>query len=1044
MPDYRLPDGTVPVLLSSETTNGVRAEAAAVLAYLQRHQRVLPDAVADMLFRTRVARRHRALVMAEGRTELLDALQAIVAGTAHPAVVGTADAATPRRAGFVFPGQGSQRPGMGALYYAASPAYRAEVDACVEIHQQRYGHRAPLHYLLGTEGEYEDRVWEIQPALMFHMVGLAAMWQDYGVDPVVTVGHSQGELAACAVSGVMPRRDAVLAVTHRSRIVDDVVPRGEYAMAVLGMDREECEELLARHSGWAELSVVNAPHILAISGERETVADMVATATGRGVFAKEIKVAYPAHTSYLIGIREEMESVLGDEMSSPTFAPTEITCYGGTLGGPITPDITHRHYWYWNLRNRVRFDRAVRAAAAQVDTFIEIAEHPTLQLALQENLASVPERTGAARDFQVLGTSRRTAVGLEDFTRNLATVAVRDLNYSWDSLRVPDSPTRLPLRNFPHTQMNPTRLWAAYRSAEDLAEPAEAAPARLVETWARLSRRTLVPPRTVSLVDRDDRCAELTAALRERAGRHGATVSMFDGSPDAQADTVVVLLPPSDAEDEAAAVAEFTDFVTAADWLPALGPRVTECWLVTVGAETVLDSDVPALAGAAAGAAFRCIALEHIGVTFRRMDLPADYRELEPKLPADRILEALHLAGEPELALRAGTLHAKRLAVAEPAATAAPPDLSEVLILGGTGHVGLEFCAEVVRAGAARVTLVNRSGESAALTERLRGIRALGDTEITVLACDISDPAAIEGLAARYADRPVGLLVHAAVEYVYSTAEQADTTAAAQAAAAKVLGFGAVSRALSMTPTATVVLCSSFAATLGGWGQALYAGTNRMLDAMAWQLRADGHGCTSVQWGLWALPEAADAAVEARISGAGLLPMDAAAAVAAGLADTTGNSIVLSAEWSRLRAITETIGLAPVFAPALDTLREPEPAETAAPAVAPPTAPATTSTEPGTAVTTAAAPPVTSATPPDSAAGFAESVRRELRRVMLVDSTAAIDGSVPLISLGMDSLQALDLRTRLKAELNRDLPVAAILGGASLDEVVSLMSETTR
>ncbi|WP_084510222.1 nocobactin polyketide synthase NbtC [Nocardia lijiangensis] len=1030
MPDYRLPDGAVPVLLSSDTADGLRAEAAAVLSYLERHERVTPDAVSDMLFRTRIARRRRALAMVRTRDDLFDALRAVVADAPHPAVVSTVGLASPRRVGFVFPGQGSQRPGMGRSYYENSPEYRAEVDACVEIHEQRYGHIAPFHYLLGNEGEYQDTVWEVQPALMFHMSGLAAMWQAYGVRPVATVGHSQGELAAGWVSGIMTRRDAVLAVTHRARFVDEVVYPEQYSMAVLGMDREACEALLARHSGWAELAVVNAPHILAISGDQDTVAEMVAMANAAGKFAKEIKVAYPAHTTFLIKLRNEMESVLGDEMSAPTFSPTDITCYGGTLGGPITPDITHRQYWYWNLRNRVRFDRAVVAATAEVDTFIEVAEHPTLQLALQENLATVPDDPATGpRDFQVLGTSRRTAVGLEDFTRNLATLAVHDLNYDWQSLRVAGSAVRLPLPNFPHTQMSPKRLWAPYRSAET-AGPAEVAPVRLAENWTRLSRRTLTPPRTVAVVDRDGRCAELSAALRERAERHGASVTMFDGSPVEQADTVVVLLPPSSAQDEAAAVAEFADFATDQGWLAALGPRVTECWLVTAGAEAVGENEIPALAAAAAGAAFRCVALERIGVTFRRIDLPADYPALEQKLPADRILEALHLAGEPELAMRDGKLHAKRLAVAEQATTAAAPDLAEVLIVGGTGHVGLEFCAQFVRDGARRITLVNRSGETAALTERLRAVRALGDTEIDVFGCDISDPAAVAELAARYADRPVSLLAHAAVDYVYSAATDADAAAVAQAGAAKVVGFGEVLRALPMTPAATVLLCSSFAATLGGWGQALYAGTNRMLDAMAWRLRAEGRACTSVQWGLWVLPAAADAAVEARIEGSGLLPMAAAGAVAAGLADTSANSLVLAADWSKLRGVTETVGLEPVFASALDALAE------LAPAPAP--APTAQAAEPVRAET-APAPVVSAPSLPE--AGFAERIRKELDRVMLSDGSEAIDGTVPLVSLGMDSLQALDLRKRLKAELNRDLPVAAILGGASLDDVVSLMSE---
>lgn len=1022
MPDYRLPNGTTPVLVSSDTAEGVGAEAAALLDYLRRRPEVSPDAVADMLFRTRPARRRRALVQAGSRDELLAGLEAIAADRPHPAVV--SGTAAPRRIGFVFPGQGSQRPGMGKLFYDASPEYRAEVDACAAIHLERYGHNQPLAYLLGIEGGYQDIVWEVQPALMFHMVGLAAMWQAHGVHPRATIGHSQGELAAGWVSRVMTRRDAVLAVTHRARLVDDLVEEGRYSMAVLGMGREECEALLARNSGWAELSVVNAAHILAIAGDRSTILEMVETASAQGKFAKEIKVAYPAHTSYLIGLRDEMESMLGDEMSSPTFAPTEITCYGATLGGPITPDITHQQYWYWNLRNRVRFDRAVIAAAAEVDTFIEVAEHPTLQLAIQENLAAVP---GGPHDFQVLGTSHRTATGLDEFTRNLATVAVNDLNYDWKVLRVPDSPVRLPLPNFPHTRMNPRRLWAPYRQDAEAAGAAEVAPARMIEQWTRLTRRTMTPARSLTVIDPTGRCSDLADAVRERAERYGATVTPFDGAPVDGANTVVVLLPPSVADTESAAVGEFAEFATDQRWRDALGPEVTESWLVTSGAEAVTDGDIPGLSAAAAAAAFRCVALEHIGVRFRHLDLPADYADNPMKTSADRVLEALHLPGEPELAVRSGQLHAKRIVVAEE--TEAPePDLSEVLILGGTGHVGLEFCAELARAGAGRITLVSRRGETQAVTEKLRALRALGGTDIDVVPGDLTDADTMAELATRYTGSPVTLLLHAAVDYVYSTAAETDADSATRSAAAKVTGFAAVLRALPLAADATVVLCSSFAASFGGWGQALYAGTNRMLDAMACALRAEGQSCASVQWGLWVLPAEADAAVHARIEGSGLLPMDARSAVASGLAEPNGNSLVLAADWARMREVAETIGLDGVFAPAVDALiaaaPQPAPAAAQAPAAAPP------APEPAIAAERA---PVEQ--------DFAELIRRELDRVMMSDGSDRIDGSVPLVSLGMDSLQALDLRKRLKAELNRDLPVAAILGGASLDEVVSLMSE---
>ncbi|MFD4432641.1 polyketide synthase, partial [Nocardia sp. NPDC058497] len=64
MAEYRLPDGSVPVLLSSDSVDGLRAEAAALRGYLEAHPEVTAERLADMLFRTRVPRRRRALILA--------------------------------------------------------------------------------------------------------------------------------------------------------------------------------------------------------------------------------------------------------------------------------------------------------------------------------------------------------------------------------------------------------------------------------------------------------------------------------------------------------------------------------------------------------------------------------------------------------------------------------------------------------------------------------------------------------------------------------------------------------------------------------------------------------------------------------------------------------------------------------------------------------------------------------------------------------------------------------------------------------------------
>ncbi|MFD6391560.1 nocobactin polyketide synthase NbtC [Nocardia sp. NPDC060259] len=1080
MAEYRLPDGSVPVLLSSDSVDGLRAEAAALRGYVESRPEVTPERLADTLFRTRVARRRRALVLAPpstadaaaARTDLLAALDAIATDTDHPSVVRGDTPASARRIGFVFPGQGSQRPGMGAVFYELSAAYRAVVDECAAIHAERFGHSKPLHYLLGHEGQYEDTVWEVQPALMFHMTGLAAVWRAAGVQPHATIGHSQGELAAGAVSGVMTLRDSVLAVTHRAVLADRLSPRG-YSMAVFGMDRESVEALMARNSGWAELAVVNSPHIIAISGERGAVVELVAAATERGQFAREIRVAFPAHTSIVAEVRTDFEGFLGDEMSTPNFAASEIPCYGATLGEMITPDLKQEEYWFWNLRNRVRFDRAVVSAGSDgVDLMIEVAEHPVLQLALQENLSLVPNRPGLPpRDFRVLGTSLRTADGLSEFTRNLAQVAVLDADYRWDALRVDDS-VSLPLRDFPHTITAPKRLWAPLGAHETPAELVVTTPKpqRLVEQWTPLQRRSLTAPRSLLLVDPTGDCAELAAALVTAADRHGADARVlvpgtqansasapgaqangasapsalangraaFDGTPDGHsatdepaADTVIILLPPTAADDSACAIDALTEFFAERAWAPALSALRPggECWLLTVGGETVHDGDpAPGLFQSGVTAGFRSVGIEHPGILFRHLDLAAD----EPaSAQAAKIVGAVHSTGEAELALRSGKVFVKRLVPDTVVETGAlGTDLDHVVIVGGTGQLGLRFTDHLARTGAGRVTLLSRSGETESLAGELTRLRGLGSTEIVVRACDVSDADAAAAFGAEIADRPVDLVIHAAVNYVDAELDQITADDVHTAASAKLRGLDNLVDAAPLAGDARVLLCSSMAATLGGRGQILYAVTNRMLDVAARRLRARGIAAASLQWGLWSVAGPLDDAGFARVEEAGVYPMVPADAIEAGLAEPARDGMIIAADWDFLREVLGAFGQSSV----LTGLESSAPVQQAG-SVAKASPQSTVDATPTVSVAPASAP--ADSTPLDLR------MRTELLKVIGGDSAESIDATMPLVALGLDSLQALDFRKRVKAELDRDLPVAAILGGASLDDVVLLMAQNT-
>ncbi|WP_345499203.1 nocobactin polyketide synthase NbtC [Nocardia callitridis] len=1021
----------------------LREEAAAVLAYVERHERVSAERVAQTLLRTRVPRRYRALAMAADRDSVITALRAIAQDREHPSVVRSDAPADEGRRAFVFPGQGGQRPGMGRLFYEDAPAYRAALDQCDTVFRALFD-ESPLAYLLDDTAEADDSATVVQPALFTHMIGLAALWRSVGVEPDAVIGHSQGEIAAAYVAGKMTLADAAVVVGTRARAVDRIAS-DRYAMAVLDADRAECEALLARRPGWAQVSVLNSPQMVGISGDREVVTEIVDTMVAEGRFGRVIRVRYPAHTSVVNEFRADIADAVRARLTNTRFVESGIDCIGATFGALVPIDQPVDEYWFLNLRNPVRFDLAVAEAVTRdVTTFVELAEHPTLQLPIGETLTAL----AGDRATTVLGTSRRTATDLSVFTRNLATLAVRTLHYPWERLRVESElAPRPPLLDFPNVLMNQTTMWLAHQrtaatSATDrqaTAAPVSAAhapavharavpdslvldspvpdsavraatPQVLVETWDRLVRRTLTPPRVLGLIDHTGACADLAAALCAEAENHGASARVIDAEEDiSELDTLVVLLPELPELDGAAVATEVGEFFGIRRWWTEPGAGIVDYWLVTVGGEAVVAEDRPPHpVPAAASAGLRSVGTEYPGVALRHLDITA----AQENSPA-KILTALHTAVEPELALRAGALYAKRLVEAEQVGTPRQ-DYQHVVIIGGTGSVGLEFTEHFARRGVPRITLVSRSGGSAVAVERLREVRAVTASGIHVHACDVGDVESARRLADELRATPADLVIHAAADHAgIVNLELAETTSAHtdQVLRGKVVGLANILDVLARTDDCRIILCSSLAATLGGRGTLVYAAANRVLDAYAHHLRAEGYDCVSVQWGQWAVHEGDGAADTSVLAEVGYLPMRSADAIALGLSALPGNAVIAAFDWERGRSVLGAYGYGPV----LSKLESPV----------------------GDGATPATRTSVSDAT----AAHLPSRIAAVLADVIGVGELDTIDNTRSLVSLGLDSLQALELRRRITSEFGYELPVAELIGGASLNDVVGLVGK---
>jgi len=143
---------------------------------------------------------------------------------------------------FIFPGQGSQKVGMGKAFADAEPIARetfAEADAALGLLRQSSGGQGtPLSHLCFEGPESDLQLTEhTQPAILTVSVAIARVLEARGWRPDFYAGHSLGEYSAHVAAGTFAFADAVRTVRNRGRYMQEAVPVGTGAMAaILGLD----------------------------------------------------------------------------------------------------------------------------------------------------------------------------------------------------------------------------------------------------------------------------------------------------------------------------------------------------------------------------------------------------------------------------------------------------------------------------------------------------------------------------------------------------------------------------------------------------------------------------------------------------------------------------------------------------------------------------------------------------------------------------------------------------------------------------------------
>ncbi len=318
---------------------------------------------------------HRLAVIGQSPSDVRRSLAAWQAGEESPGVVaGLAPAGGPRVA-FLYPGQGVQTPGMGRRLYETAPVFRAELDRCAEALE---GHLdRPLLGLLfpGTTGASPiDETRYAQPALVAFQVALTALWRSWGVEPVVVMGHSLGELAAAHAAGMLGREDVLRAAAERGRLAHHLPGRG--AMAVILAAADVVATAIGGEAGSVAVAAFNGPSNTVISGERDAVERLVDAMKGAGIDARMLRISFASHSPMV----EPAVGPFRNVMAGLRWAPPRtalISNLTGDLAGPA--ELASGDYWTRHMRQPVRFADSIRTMAAQGITHcIEVSPHPVL------------------------------------------------------------------------------------------------------------------------------------------------------------------------------------------------------------------------------------------------------------------------------------------------------------------------------------------------------------------------------------------------------------------------------------------------------------------------------------------------------------------------------------------------------------------------------------------------------------------------------------------------------------------------------------------
>jgi len=382
---------------------------------------------------------HRASIVGKGRQDLIKKINAFLQNEINESIqIGklSLNGRAPSVA-WLFTGQGSQYIEMGKSLFENEPVFRTAIEKCA-LHLDPILQRPLVELIFGTDASALNQTLYTQPALFALEYSLAQLWLSWGVRPDVVAGHSVGEYVAACIAGVFSLEDGLSLISTRARLMQNLKETG--AMVAVFTAASEIQSILdsLNLSQSIDIAGVNTPRETVVSGGAEAMKTLLLKLDTSGIAYRELTVSHAFHSSL-------MEPMLDDFFKfakTISFQPPTIPLLSNVTGAVTQRDMQSAGYWREQIRKPVQFLKIIHYLAEQkIDVLMEIGPQPIL--------LGMVAQTGLTHPFTLIPSLRKKKSAADSMTENLAKLQVTGVQIDWSTFYGAQSVTSITLPTYP-------------------------------------------------------------------------------------------------------------------------------------------------------------------------------------------------------------------------------------------------------------------------------------------------------------------------------------------------------------------------------------------------------------------------------------------------------------------------------------------------------------------------------------------------------------------------------------------------------------------